>query len=62
MTAPALMLEIRARAEFSTIETKLDEFTDATECVRAFVNVLRGLEFADESIKSALEEVRRGLG
>jgi hypothetical protein len=62
MSAPDVMLEIRARAEFSTIETRLDEFTDATECVRAFVNVLRGLEFADESIKSALEEVRHELG
>jgi hypothetical protein len=62
MSAPELMLEIRGRAQFSTIETRLDEFTDATECVRAFVNVLRGLEFADESIKSALEEVRRELG
>jgi hypothetical protein len=56
------MIVIHARAEFSSIEAKLDEFSDATECLRAFVNVLRGLEFADESIKSALEEVRRELG
>ena len=53
------MLAIQAVSETSTTRLELDEFANANECVRGLREVLLGLGFAQESVRSALAEVSR---
>lgn len=56
---PAPMLAIQAVSETATTRLELDEFANANECVRGLREVLLGLGFAQESVRSALMEVSR---
>lgn len=51
------LLRITGYIDTTELSVELDQFSDAGECIKAFIGILRAVGFADASIKKSLIEM-----